>query len=350
MVSKFIHCDCDCFYAAIEIRDDPALRGLPVAVGGDAARRGVIATCNYEARRYGVHSAMATATALRLCRDLIVIPGNMEKYRSASRQIFGIYADYTDLIEPLSLDEAYLDVTQSTACRGSATLIAQDIRRRVKHEVGITVSAGIAPNKFLAKIASDWRKPDGQFVVTPEMIPTFVRTLPVRKIHGVGDVTARKMNLMGLDTCADLQRLSLKELTEHFGSFGERLHALCRGQDERRIQTGQVRKSISVEATYAQDLVTLEQCLAALPELLAQLRGRMEKSRTPISVAKSFVKLKFANFVSTTVEQSAFELKLDNFAQLCATGFARGGQPVRLLGLGVRLRTAPRFTQLELVF
>jgi len=350
MVSKFIHLDCDCFFAAIEMRDDPALRGLPVAVGGEASRRGVIATCNYEARRYGVRSAMATATAQRLCRDLIVIPGNMEKYRQASRQILAIYADYTDLIEPLSLDEAYLDVTQSTACRGSATLIAQEIRARVKREVGITVSAGVAPNKFLAKIASDWRKPDGQFVVTPAMVPDFVRTLPVRKIHGVGEVTARKMNLMGIETCEDLQKLSLKELIEHFGSFGERLHALARGQDDRPIRTEQTRKSISVEETYPQDLMTLEQCLAALPPLFAQLRQRMEKSRTPISIAKLFVKLKFSNFVSTTVEQAAFTLDLNGFEQLCATGYARGGMPVRLLGLGVRLRSTPRFTQLEFVF
>ncbi|MDR2212735.1 MAG: DNA polymerase IV [Pseudomonadales bacterium] len=350
MLSKFIHCDCDCFFAAIEIRDDPALLGLPVAVGGEAARRGVIATCNYEARRYGVHSAMATATAQRLCRDLIVIPGNMEKYRLASRQILAIYADYTDLIEPLSLDEAYLDVTRSSACRGSATLIAKDIRARVKREVGITVSAGIAPNKFLAKIASDWRKPDGQFVITPNMVSDFVRALPVRKIHGVGKVTARKMHLMGIETCADLQKFSPTQLAEHFGGFGERLYQLCRGQDERPIQTEHIPKSISVEETYAQDLVSLDQCLAALPDLFAQLQRRMEKSRTPLDIAKLFVKLKFANFVTTTVEHSAFEPKLDGFAQLCATGFARGGLPVRLLGLGIRLREAPRFVQLELLF
>jgi DNA polymerase-4 len=318
---------------------------------------------------------MATATALRLCRDLIVIPGNMEKYRQASRQILAIYADYTDLIEPLSLDEAYLDVTQSTACRGSSTLIAKEIRARVKREVGITVSAGIAPNKFLAKIASEWRKPDGQFVVTPAMVSDFVRALPISKIHGVGKVTARKMNRLGIATCADLQRLTRSELAAQFGSFGDRLHDLCRGHDQRRIQTERGRKSISVEATYPQDLRTLDQCHAALPELFAQLRQRMEKSRAPLRIAKLFVKLKFANFVATTAEQSAAELRLDDFAALCATGFARGGQPsggqtgsgqlgsgqtgagqagavqpVRLLGLGVRLHSAPRFSQLEFLF
>lgn len=351
MVNKFIHCDCDCFFAAIEIRDDPALRGLPVAVGGAEDRRGVIATCNYEARQFGVHSAMASATARRLCRDLIIIPGDMEKYRQASQQILAIFGSYTDLIEPLSLDEAYLDVTHSTACRGSASLIAQEIRKRVREEVGITVSAGIAPNKFLAKIASEWNKPDGQYVITPAMVPAFVRTLSVRKLHGVGKVTAQKMQLLGIDTCADLQRYSLAELLELFGSFGERLHGLCRGLDERVIQTDSVRKSISVEQTYAEDLLTLEQCLACLPELLDQLQKRMARARQAPEVGKLFVKLKFNDFISTTVEQTAFAPDPDIFTQLCCTGFARGNnKPVRLLGLGVRLRNVARYAQLEFHF
>lgn len=349
MNNKIIHCDCDCFFAAIEMRDDPALRGLPVAVGGEADRRGVIATCNYEARKFGVHSAMASATARRLCRDLIIIPHSMDKYRAASRQILGIYGDYTDLIEPLSIDEAYLDVTHSTACRGSATLIARDIRSRIKREVGITVSAGIAPNKFLAKVASDWRKPDGQFVVTPQMVDDFVRELPVRKIHGVGKVTAHRMELMGIDTCADLQALSLPQLIEYFGSFGERLYALCRGQDDRPVQVERVHKSVSVEETYAQDLENLDQCLAALPALFEQLRERLGDSRAS-DIGKLFVKLKFSDFVTTTVEHSANQLDFAGFEQLCATGYARGERPVRLLGLGIRWRSTPRFQQLELAF
>jgi len=351
MVNKFIHCDCDCFFAAIEIRDDPALRGLPVAVGGAEDRRGVIATCNYEARQFGVHSAMASATARRLCRDLIIIPGNMEKYRQASQQILAIFGAYTDLIEPLSLDEAYLDVTYSTACRGSASLIAQEIRQRVRKEAGITVSAGIAPNKFLAKIASEWNKPDGQFVITPAMVPAFVKTLPVRKLHGVGKVTAQKMQLLGIDTCADLQRYSLPELLEMFGAFGERLHGLSRGLDDRVIQTDSVRKSISVEQTYAEDLQTLEQCLASLPDLLDQLQQRMTRAQQTPEVGKLFVKLKFNDFISTTVEQTAFATDPVTFKQLCCTGFARGNnKPVRLLGLGVRLRNVARYAQLELPF
>jgi DNA polymerase IV len=346
--SKFIHCDCDCFFAAIEMRDDPSLRGRPVAVGGDASRRGVIATCNYEAREFGVHSAMASATARKLCRDLIIIPGTMEKYRTASLQVRKIFLDYTPLVEPLSLDEAYLDVTDSTAFKGSATLIAREIRRRVREEVGITISAGIAPNKFLAKIASDWNKPDGQFAITPDQVAAFVLTLPVRKIHGVGKVTAQRMQLLGIDTCADLQRYPLLDLLDLFGSFGERLFALCRGRDDRRITLDQERKSISVEETYAQDLSTVEQCLAALPALLDDLLGRVARHRTDFTIGKQFVKLKFHDFVSTTVEQAAVAPDLEGFEALCRTGFARGNKPVRLLGLGVRAGAQDRFAQLEL--
>jgi DNA polymerase-4 len=349
MTAKFIHCDCDCFFAAIEIRDDPALNGLPVAVGGDANRRGVIATCNYEARKYGVHSAMASATARRLCRDLIIIPGNMEKYRTAARQIFAIYQDYTELIEPLSLDEAYLDVTDSTACKGSATLMAGEIRQRVHREVGITLSAGIAPNKFLAKVASDWNKPNGQFVITPDKVADFVVKLPVRKIHGVGKVTARKMQLMGIDTCGDLQQYSLPQLLEHFGSFGERLHQLCRGQDDRQIQVSSERKSISVEQTYAEDLQTQQQCLEALPALLEQLAHRIARARIDPSSGKQFMKIKFNDFVSTTVEHTVGGIDPAGYQRLCKTGFARGNKPVRLLGVGIRLRSNHRFLQLELL-
>ena len=346
--AKFIHCDCDCFFAAIEMRDDPALRGLPVAVGGDEDRRGVIATCNYEARRYGVHSAMASATARRLCRDLIIIPPNMAKYQLASQQIQHIYRDYTPLIEPLSLDEAFLDVTLATVLQGSGQLIAQEIRRRVRQEVGITLSAGIAPNKFLAKIASDLNKPDGQYAITPAEIPAFIRTLPVKRIHGVGKVTARKMQLLNIDTCADLQQYSKTALLELFGSFGDRLYSLCRGEDDRPISSDREPRSISVEETYAVDLVTAEQCVAELPGLHAQLLRRLDNRNLEGNIHKQFIKLKFNNFVATTVEQISTAPSLESYVSLCRTGFERGGVPVRLLGLGVRLRTRGGFQQLEL--
>ncbi|RYE89516.1 MAG: DNA polymerase IV, partial [Oxalobacteraceae bacterium] len=190
---KIIHCDCDCFYASVEMRDDPSLVGHPLAVGGRANQRGVVATCNYEARAYGIHSAMATAQAMKLCPELIVIPPSMEKYRLASRQIMDIYRSYTELVEPLSLDEAYLDVTDSPHCKGSATLIAQEIRQRIVETVGITASAGVAPNKFVAKIASDWHKPDGLCLVRPDEVDGFVAVLPVKKLHGVGKVTTAKL-------------------------------------------------------------------------------------------------------------------------------------------------------------
>jgi DNA polymerase-4 len=348
MIRKFIHCDCDCFYAAIEMRDDPALRGLPVAVGGAEDKRGVVATCNYEARKYGVHSAMPSTTARRLCRDLIIIPGNMEKYQQASRQIDAIYRQYTDLVESLSLDEAFLDVTDSKACKSSASLIASEIRNRVRDDIGITISAGVAPNKFLAKIASERHKPDGQFVITPAMVADFVRKLSIKDVHGVGKVTARKMNLLGIDNCADLQTYTMPQLVDLFGAFGERLYSLCRGIDDRRIQTDPQRKSISVEQTFSEDLQTVEQCLAVLPELLDDLNNRIQNASKRVLIGKQFVKIKFNDFIATTVEHAASEPELSLFNQLCKTGFSRGNKPVRLLGLGVRMRADPLFSQLEL--
>ncbi|MAY03646.1 MAG: DNA polymerase IV [Gammaproteobacteria bacterium] len=350
MTRKIIHCDCDCFFAAIEIRDDPSLRGLPVAVGGDPGKRGVIATCNYEARKYGVHSAMASATARRQCPDLIIIPPSKDKYREASKQMHAIFRDYTSLIEPLSLDEAFLDVSHSESCQGSATLIAREIRQRVRNEMQITLSAGIAPNKFLAKIASDWNKPDGQHVVTPDQVDEFISGLPVRKIYGVGKVTAEKMQRLGIERCADLQALSKSELVQDFGSFGERLYQLCRGIDERPVVSSHPRKSVSVEQTYEKDLPSVEHCLAELPLLCEKLQERINRVSEEISIAKLFVKLKFNDFIATTVEQTAQEMDMYLLQQLCETGFRRGNKPVRLLGIGIRVREALDFYQLSLEF
>jgi DNA polymerase IV len=344
---KIIHCDCDCFYAAIEMRDDPRLVGKPLAVGGRADQRGVIATCNYEARRFGVRSAMATATALRQCPQLVILPPAMEKYRIASRQILAIYRQYTDLVEPLSLDEAYLDVSNSSWHHGSGTLIAQEIRARIAATVGITASAGVAPNKFLAKIASDWRKPDGLFVIRPHEIDDFVAALPVKKLFGVGKVTARKLQQLGIDTCADLQQWPLPELQRQFGSFGSRLHALSRGIDLRAVNPHHERKSVSVETTFVQDLPSLAACDAQLDQLFEQLGSRVARAGAGNAIHKLFVKLRFDDFSHTTVE--CVDLRLDRavFQQLLAKGFARRNSPVRLLGLGVRLQqnTADRMQQ-----
>lgn len=334
---KIIHADCDCFYASIEMRDNPELRGKPVAVGGSPEKRGVVATCNYEAREFGVHSAMASATARKRCPQLIIIRPDMEKYRLASQQIHEIFKRYTDIIEPLSLDEAYLDVSDCSAFRGSATRIAEAIRREVRETVGITISAGIAPNKFLAKIASDWNKPDGQFAVLPQDVEKFVSALPVKKLHGVGKVTAKKMHRLGIATCGDLRTLSEKDLQKHFGSFGERLQHLSQGIDNRSVKTERIRKSVSVENTYAKDLADLDSCLGELPSLEEQLHRRLEKVKSDYRIQKQFVKIKFHDFMQTTVEMISNTIDQENFNKLCCDGFARGNKPVRLLGLGVKV-------------
>ncbi|MGH8854950.1 MAG: DNA polymerase IV [Telluria sp.] len=345
---KIIHCDCDCFYASVEMRDDPSLRGRPLAVGGRPDQRGVIATCNYEARRFGIHSAMATAQAMKLCPHLVVLPPAMEKYRIASTQIMDIYRDYTDLVEPLSLDEAYLDVTNATQCKGSATLIAQEIRRRIVDTVGITASAGVAPSKFVAKIASDWNKPDGLFLVRPEEVDAFVAALPVKKLHGVGKVTADKMNRLGLQTCADMRNWSVERLQEHFGSFGARLYELCRGIDHRMVNTSRERKSISTEETYTPDVPDLDACLKLLPELYGQLLGRIKRNGAEKFINKLFVKIKFSDFQQTTVECVGYAPHVPTYARLMETGWARASRPVRLLGVGVRLGDGEIAEQLRL--
>jgi DNA polymerase-4 len=347
-VRKIIHCDCDCFYASVEMRDDPSLRGRPLAVGGRAEQRGVVATCNYEARRYGIHSAMATAQAVKLCPDLILIPPNMEKYRVASRQIMDIYRDYTDLVEPLSLDEAYLDVTNSPHCKGSATLIAQEIRRRIAETVGITASAGVAPNKFVAKIASDWNKPDGLFLVKPGEVDAFVAALPVKKLFGVGKVTAAKLHSLGAQTCGDLRDWSLDKLQQHFGSFGARLYDLCRGIDYRDENPVRERKSISTEETYTPDVPDLAACVALLPDLYEHLLGRIKRNNAEKFINKLFVKIKFADFQRTTVECVGYAPNLETYRHLMETGWLRASRPVRLLGVGVRLSDTETVEQLSL--
>lgn len=335
---KIIHCDCDCFYAAVEMRDDPSLRLLPVAVGGRADQRGVIATCNYAAREFGVRSAMATAQALQRCPSLVVIRPAMEKYRIASRQILAIYRDYTDLVEPLSLDEAYLDVTHCTQHAGSATRIAQEIRARIEATVGITASAGIAPNKFVAKIASDWNKPNGQFVVRPHEIDAFVAALPVKKLFGVGKVTAARLNALGAQTCGDLRAWSRVELVRQFGKFGERLYQLCRGIDERSVNPHTERKSVSVEETYSIDLPDAAACMAELDHLIVALRARISRADIQAPIHKLFVKIRFADFRQTSVECIAAAVDEATLHKLLESGMQRHPQAVRLLGVGVRLQ------------
>jgi DNA polymerase-4 len=335
---KIIHIDMDCFYAAIEIRDDPSLRGIPIAVGGSAQHRGVITTCNYEAREYGVHSAMATAYALRLCPSLTVLPVRMSHYVSVSKQIREIFRRYTDIIEPLSLDEAFLDVSEVDLFNGSATLIAQDIRDTIRRELNLTASAGVAPNKFLAKICSDENKPDGQCVVTPAQVDAFVSKLPLGKIPGVGKVTLKRLETHGLRTCQDVRDMGEQELIRHFGGLGEFLFKRAHGIDDRELTTHWVRKSVSVERTFPEDIPDPEAATAALDALFDELTRRLEASRDR-QIKNQQVKLKFSDFRVTTMERHSNRLDRSLFEELVPLAWERGaGKGIRLRGIGVTFR------------
>ena len=346
---KIIHFDADCFYAAVEMRDNPTLRGIPLAVGGPADRRGVIATCNYEARAFGVRSAMPTRRALQLCPQLVIVLPDFARYKSVSQTIFNIYREYSDLIEPLSLDEAYVDVSACSAHRGSATLMAQEIRARVKNETGLVVSAGVAPNKFLAKIASDWDKPDGLYVIRPQDVEAFVAQLPVEKLFGVGPRTAEKLHRLRLFTCADVRARELPFLREQFGKLGTALYQSARGIDNREVKSNRVRQSISVETTYAQDLHGFADCVDKLPALHTDLIGRIERNHVLPLVHKTFVKLRMANFKVHTLEVNERDVSMTHFRQLLENACQKHTGDIRLIGLGVRLRAPDEVGQLDLL-
>jgi len=339
---KIIHIDADAFYASVEIRENPKLASKPIAVGGEPSRRGVIATCNYLARKYKVHSAMASSHALRLCPDLLIVPPNFKLYKQVSVQIREIMMRYTDIIEPLSLDEAYLDVSDTHHFDGSATRIAEAIREAVKAELSICVSAGVAPNKFLAKIASDWKKPDGLFVIPPSEVESFVINLPVNKINGVGKVTSRKLHELGIHTCGDLQNFDLATLSDRFGKYGVRLHELAQGIDHRAVQVSRERKSLSLEHTYSKDLHSQQDIESKLPQLYQELCERAERLGVDVKFHKRFVKVKFNDFTQTTLEESfnaATEpwKKPEEFTRMLIQAWRRSEKPVRLLGLGLKL-------------
>ncbi len=332
---KIIHVDMDCFFAAVEMRDNPALATQPVAVGGRVDERGVICTANYIAREYGVRSAMATATALRLCKPLIVLPPNMSKYREISGQIRRVFQSFTEIIEPMGLDEAYLDVTGSAHCHGSATLIAEAIRHQIWETQRLTASAGVSPNKLLSKIASNWKKPNGLCVIRPEEVQTFIRNIPVRALHGIGQVTARKLESINLVTCADLQQWSLFELTRQFGKLGQYLYEQSRGLDPRRVEPNRVRKSMSVEQTFPRDLEKKEDCLNVIRTLFNRLMFRIQASAAELPVRNQGIKIKFNDFKLMTTEVSCQSIQLERYFALFSESYLRESKPVRLLGLGV---------------
>lgn len=345
---KIIHADCDCFYAAVEMRDFPELADKPIAVGGDADRRGVIATCNYPARAFGVRSAMPTGQALKLCPQLILRKGRMEEYRATAARIREVFYQLTDQVEVVSIDEAYLDVTEVEAFQGSATRMAQWLKAEVLRRTGVTLSVGISSNKFLAKVASDWQKPDGLFVIRPDQISAFIPDLPVARIHGVGRVTAEKLKQSGIETCAQLQACTVTELTERFGKFGITLYQRARGEDYREVVTERVRKSVSVERTFPRNLNDRAQILQALEQLFPVLERRYRGYESR-SIRSLFAKVRFADFSVTTAEHSYSAQSADQlpggaaftpalFEPLLEEALQRGPLDIRLLGIGIRLR------------
>jgi DNA polymerase-4 len=300
-IRKIIHIDMDAFYASVEQRDDPTLRGRPLAVG-HGARRGVVAAASYEARKFGVRSAMPSTTALAKCPQLVFVPPRFEVYKAVSRQIHAIFADYTDLIEPLSLDEAYLDVTDNRRGLPTATDTALEIRARIKAQTGLTASAGISYNKFLAKLASDQRKPDGQFVVPPGKGEVFVQGLPIGRFHGVGAVTEAKMKALEIHTGEDLHRQSLTFLQHHFGKSGPWYYAIARGEDDRRVNPDRVRKSAGSETTFDQDHTAPEPIEAGVLAMADDVWAWCEK--TGARARTVTVKIKWADFQQATRSRS----------------------------------------------
>jgi len=328
----------DAYFANVEIRDNPEYKDVPIAIGGMSDRRGVIATCNYIARQYGVRSAMASYKAMQLCPDLQLLPGRMQVYKDVSAEIHAIFSRYTELIEPLSLDEAYLDVTDCELFSGSATLIAQDICRTIETELQLTASAGVAPVKFLAKIASDINKPNGIFVITPDQVCSFVSDLPLNKIPGVGKVTWQKLNRVGLYTCSDVLKFPEQDIVDSFGKLGHALIERCKGIDNRPVVTERNRKSVGVESTLAEDINSFDECMAHVERLFEKLFVRLKKASPDMRITKQGIKLKFNDFTATTAEQSMTELEQNLFADLLVQALAKKEhRAIRLVGLYVGL-------------
>ena len=331
---SIIHIDMDCFFAAIEIRERPELINRPVAVGGNPSSRGVLTTCNYIARKYGCRSAMPGFKALKLCPDLIILPVRHDLYRKESYKIRDIFKQTTQLIEPLSLDEAYLDVSH---LKTDPSKIAKQIRQQIKDERGLTSSAGIASNKMLAKIASDWNKPDGQYHIPDEYINAFMKELPATKIWGVGEKTAHKLNEMGVNTCKELQSIELSILHQKFGKFGVNLYQLCRGIDDRSVITNRERKSTSVERTFKININQINEAKAKFKSILLELKDDLTTNHSDRKLKSAFVKITFSDFQKTSTEKKSNRINSELFNELLINSWERGkGKSVRLIGAGVR--------------
>ncbi len=352
---KIIHIDMDMFFAAVEMRDHPEYRGIPLAVGGAPSRRGIISTANYKARKYGVHSGLASSIAVRRCPDLLIVPGRYDTYKEVSYQVMEILSEYSDKVSIMGLDEAYIDVTESELFYGSATWMAMDMKRRIFEATGLTASAGVAPNMFLAKVASDWNKPNGIKVVTPEQVQDFVQNLDLCLIPGVGKKATAKLAELGLVKCRDILATNPLTLSNLLGSWGLHLRELAQGIDQREVGLKSERKSLSTEHTYAQDISDLSQMKISLDDLCDDLLYRLSRykeKRGERELQTLGVKVKFHNFKRVTAEKSfpseilASLWKTNQFDQtlkeelyrLLEEAYQRESIPIRLLGLGIRFR------------
>jgi DNA polymerase IV len=343
---RIIHIDMDAFFAAVEQRDNPELVGKPVIVGGSPESRGVVATASYEARAYGVHSAMACARAKQLCPSAIFVRPRFGVYQRISRVLQGLFRQYTDLVEPIALDEAYLDVTYNKAGIRHASVIARQIQERIHQYTGLTASAGIGPNKFIAKAASGFRKPNGITIVRPERVGHFLSQLELRDIPGIGKVTHKEMRNIGINTIADLRSKSVEELTKHFGVRGNWFYSISRGQDDRQVQAQRERKSLGVEHTYSEDLRSMHEAKTKLHQLAEELTARVAKK--DCKGLTLVLKVKFNDFSIMTRQMPLGCLDGNSNLDLNELFRARSGQlleqfanswrPIRLLGLSLRLQ------------
>jgi len=338
-IRKIIHIDMDAFYASVEQRDRPELKGKPVIVGGDPQSRGVVAACSYEARKFGIHSAMASSTAYKLCPAAVFIRSRFDAYRAVSSQIREIFCEYTDLVEPLSLDEAFLDVTENYMGMPSATLIAQEIKKKIYNRTGkLTATAGVSFNKFIAKVASDMNKPDGITVITPDMADEFIDRLPIRKFFGVGKVTEEKMLNLGIKIGADLKKYKKEQLTQIFGKSGNYFYDTAHGLDDRPVEPNRIRKSIGKETTLLEDIDDTDQML----EILENFADRLENSLIKREAKGRTVTLKVKYFDfqsitrSVTIDEPADSASvIMKYVRPLLSKTEAGEKKVRLLGISI---------------
>jgi DNA polymerase IV len=334
---RILHIDMDAFYASVEQRDDPSLKGRPVAVGGSPEGRGVVAAASYEARAFGVHSAMSMARAIRLCPSLVIVRPDFQKYRAASDSVFSIFREATPLVEPLSLDEAYLDVTENAWGETLATTVARRVKARILEETRLTASAGVAPNKFLAKVASGWKKPDGLTVISPERVEPFLQQLPVDALWGVGPVTAKKLRARGIERLVDVRTIDVQVLREAVGSMADWLRQLSHGIDERPVTPHREAKSSGSENTYPEDLTDVEVIRGEIGEMAAHAVGWL--SRKSLFARTVTIKVRYADFTTITRSHTAAPTRDEQDIAARAVALLSktdaGRRPVRLLGVSV---------------